>query len=53
MEKLRNYRWGINTEVLYMGEWQKVREVWFEEEKIGLKESGHLIDYSEVKDIRR
>lgn len=51
-EKLQNYRFSINTEVKFMGEWQKVDEVWFKEEKIGLRETKHLINYSEVEDIR-
>lgn len=51
-EDLTNYRYGITTEVKFRGEWYHVHEVWFYERKIGLKESGHLIDYSEVEDIR-
>lgn len=50
--KLENYRYSINTEVKFKGEWQKVHEVWFVERKIGLMVSKHLIDYSEVEDIR-
>lgn len=51
-EELEKYRFSVNTEVKYLGEWQKITEVWFLEEKIGLKESGHLVDYSEIQDIR-
>ncbi len=51
-EKLQEYRFSINTEVKFRGEWQKVSEVWFDEETIGLKETKHLISYSEVEDIK-
>ncbi len=51
-EKLINYRYGITTEVKFRGEWQRVHEVWFVEQKIGLVDSRHIIDYSEVEDIR-
>lgn len=50
--QFNTYRFGINTEVLWNGEWQKLYEVWFEEGKIGLRETGQLIDYHEVQDIR-
>jgi hypothetical protein len=51
-EQFNTYRFGINTEVLWNGEWQKLHEVWFEEGKVGLRETGQLIDYHEVQDIR-
>lgn len=51
-EKLKDYRFSINTEVRFRGEWQFIDEVWFEEKKIGLRGTGHLINYSEVEDIR-
>lgn len=51
-EELQNYKFGINTEVKFRGEWQKISEVWFIEEKIGLMDTKHLIDYLEVEDIR-
>lgn len=52
IEKLREYRYSTKTQVQFMGEWQHVCEVWFAEEKIGLMDSGHIIDYREVEDIR-
>ena len=51
-DKLREYRYGVNTEVKFRGEWQPIVEDWFGEEKIGLKESGHLINFSDVEGIR-
>lgn len=51
-ETLDTYRFSTNTEVKFRGEWQKLNEVWFREKKIGLKDSGHMISYSEVEDIR-
>lgn len=50
--KLEDYKYSVFTEVKYMGEWQYINEVWFIERKIGLRESKHLISYSEVEDIR-
>lgn len=50
--KLRDYRYSKDTEVMYRGEWQNITEVWFREEKIGLKQTGHLVDYSEIENIR-
>jgi hypothetical protein len=50
--KLQNYSYSMYTEVKFRGDWQRISEVWFNEEKIGLSESKHLINYSEVEDIR-
>lgn len=46
------YKFSSITQVKFLGEWNGVTEVWFREGKIGLKESGYLIDYKEVEDIR-
>lgn len=51
-QEFNTYKFSIFTEVLFMGEWQNVREVWFDEYTIGLRQSGHLIKISEVEGIR-
>ena len=50
--ELENYKFSVNTEVKFRGEWHKIREVWFYEKRIGIEDTGHLIKYSEVEDIR-
>lgn len=47
-----NYKFSISTEVKFRGEWTAITEVWFDDGKIGIKSTGHLIDYSEVEEIR-
>lgn len=51
-EQFENYQFSKNTEVKFRGEWSAVSEVWFEEGKIGVKETGHLVEYSEIEDIK-
>ena len=46
------YKYSINTQVKFRGEWQGITEVWFIERKIGLLGSGHIINYDEVEDIK-
>ena len=51
-EQFNNYKFSINTQVMFRGEWSEITEVWFRERKIGHKKSGILIDYYEVEDIK-
>lgn len=51
-ETFETYRFGAKTEVKHRGEWSGINEVWFNEGKIGITETGHLEDYSQIEDIR-
>jgi len=39
-EAFENWRFTINTQVKFRGEWSGITEVWFREGKIGIKETG-------------
>lgn len=49
---IENYDWNSTTEVKHEGEWTGITEVWFREKKVGLKNSGRLVGYREITDIR-
>lgn len=51
-DTFENFKYSINTQAKYNGEWEPITEVWFVEGKIGLKNSGHLVDYSEVEEVK-
>lgn len=47
-----NYSFTKNTQVKFRGEWSPITEVWFREGKIGVKNTGHLVHYWEIEDIK-
>lgn len=51
-QQFENYQFSINTQVKFRGEWSPVNEVWFYEGKIGVKETGHLVGFEEIEDIK-
>lgn len=51
-EEFNIYRFSVNTRVKFRDEWSPITEVWFDEGKIGVKTTGHLVDYSEIEDIK-
>lgn len=51
-EQFDTYKFSIKTQVLFREEWSPITEVWFDEGQIGIKNTGHLVHYSEIEDIK-
>lgn len=51
-QEFENYRFSVTTQVKFRGEWSGITEVWFREGKIGVRETGHLVGYEEIEDIK-
>lgn len=51
-KRFDNYRFSINTQVMYYGEWVNVIEVYFDTRKVSIN-TGEILDYTEIKQIRQ
>jgi hypothetical protein len=51
-EQFDNYRFGVNTEVLYKGKWLKLDSVDFETRNLSPKTDHFFLSFDDVEDIK-